>query len=269
MLHTLSFKHLLILPGADAAGKKKFRPGLQTSHRTSLRTSKQLLHMLNVAISSRAKGVPDVDRMVHEARACIFEKITRPFLRAFDRYLVPTWACGRSVTEEPYASDPFGRTLSLVELNFDTFPTPQDLASPGVIAVFKSTAISKHRMRNFYERFVAGPVFKAWWGEAREAAERECKVLHRTDVIEACVRGTGMGREMNVEGMNVRKTQECVADLMCRVQEEITKAVAGDYMLLTKLDALMESLVEVDTEDARRFAREKCLQREQMLSSAG
>lgn len=93
-------------------------------------------------------------------RACIFEKITGLFLRVFDRYFVPTCG-GLLVTAEPYASAPFGRKLGLVDLDLKTFPAAEDLASPGVMSLFCSGAISKNSVRGLYERFARGPVSRA------------------------------------------------------------------------------------------------------------
>lgn len=255
LIQTLKFPHVLVLPPVDGVGKAR-KPGLITAHRGSLHKSRHLANLLNSAMTSAAKSDGKLAAKAADVRACLFEKVTRPFLRAFDRYLVPTWGDGRAVTEEPYASDPFGRRLGLVDLDLSTFPTTGDLVSPGMTALFRPGAISKNRVRVLYERFAKGPVFSAWWDGARAAAEIECGVLHRTDLVEACVRGTGLVvRDFDRNNVEDAKSVDKVVDLCLRVQQEVRDAAGDDYVIREKLCKLLEELGRPLPEEVRASMR--------------
>lgn len=250
IVDSLSFPHVLTV-GPEM--RQCAKPGLASAHRPSLHRSRVLTHALSAALTPPAKRDRRTNSQIaHDVRACVFEKITRPFLRAFDRYLVPTWGEGRAVTAEPYASDPFGRRLGLIAFDPGMFPTVEDLASPGVMALFKKGAISKNRVKALYARFAAGPVFRSWWKEARAAAARECVVLHRTDVIEACVRGTGIVLQQLAEDeAGDAALVDNIVDLCLRVQEEKREAAEDDFFLRGKLSNLLELLVKPLPEEVR------------------
>lgn len=253
MIATLQFPHILTVSGTDGVGTPG-KPGLKSSYRPSLHRSRQLLSLLNSSASGISRtNSKTSDNTAHEVRACVLDKVTRPFLRAFERYLVPTWGDGRPVTEEPYASDPFGRKLTLIELDLGTFPTAEDLSSPGVMNLFKAGAMSRTRARTFYGKFVNGPVFASWWRAARLVAEEECSVLHRTDVLEACVRGTGItGTECSQGGsLNDEQTSR-ISDLSSRVRQELAAAGPLDRILRMKLLELMQSLTGASLPDTRQ-----------------
>lgn len=235
MADTLPFPHILSLPGVESSGKN-YKVGLKTTYRPLLYRSRQVMNIVSHTLVANRKGNASADVIVSDIRSSIFDCITRPFLRAFDRYLVPTWG-GHPVTEEPYASDPFGRWLGLLQLHVENFPTSEDLASPGVMALFRSAA-SRSRIRSFYQRFVHSPVFGAWWPEAHGAAERECVAMHRTDLLEACVRGTGSGLAARDDAVAL----ECILDLTMRVGEELDVCEQNDNELKSKLKGLQESL---------------------------
>lgn len=253
LLEMLRFPNVLTLKGVEGIGRGG-KAGLETNHKPSLHRSKQLMGVMATAVTEGEKNNGKVAAHVAaDVRACVFNRITRPFLRAFDRYLVPTWGGGRPVTEEPYASDPFGRRLGLLRLDAASFPTTEDLASPGVVGLFKPGAISKNRVKTLYMRFAAGPVFKAWWKSARGWAERECVVLHRTDLMEACVRGMGwmIGGSSNEDVLDAGAIDR-VVDLCVRVQEELRDAADEDQVLREKLVGLSESLMNGLPDDVRR-----------------
>lgn len=253
LMEMLRFPNVLTLKGVEGIGKGS-KMGLETSHKPSLHRSKQLMGILATAVmAGEEKGCRVTARVAADVRACVFKKITRPFLRAFDRYLVPTWDGGRSVTEEPYASDPFGRKLGLLRLDLDHFPSVEDLGSPGVVKLLRPSAISKNRVKTLYTRFAAGPVFKAWWKSTRAAAERECAVLHRTDLIEACVRGVGwITGGANCEDVLDAGVIDRIVDLCLRIQEELRDTEIEDHVLRGKLEGLSESLMNKLPEDVSK-----------------
>lgn len=255
IVDSLRFPHVLNI----TAGERQLRSsksGLATAHRPSLHRMRTLTNALSAALGPPGKKERrTASQIAHDIRACVFEKITRPFLRAFDRYLVPTWGDGQSVTAEPYASDPFGRRLDLLAFDADIFPTVEDLSSPGVMALFKHGANSKNRAKSLYTRFASGPVFQTWWKEARAAATRECVVLHRTDLMEACVRGTGViSQPLSTDEAGEAKLVDHVVDLCLRVKEE--KEVAeNDAVLIGQLSSLLEMLVKPLSKEVRETVR--------------
>lgn len=253
LLEKLRFPNVLTLKGVEGIGKGG-KVGLETSHKPSLYRSKQLKAALATAVAEGERKDGKVAACIAaDVRACVFNRITRPFLRAFDRYLVPTWGGGRPVTEEPYASDPFGRKLGLLQLDLDNFPSAEDLTSPGLVKLFRPGTISRNRIKTLYKRFVAGSVFKAWWKSTRAAAERECAVLHRTDLIEACVRGVGwITRGSSSEDMPDAGLVDRIVDLCLRIQEELKDAEADDHVLREKLEGLSEPLMNGLPEDVSR-----------------
>lgn len=203
---TLPFRHVLTLPGCESGGKPR-RPGLQTDHRRQLYRSPQLLSSFPSLTGS-------------QARDAIFDKITRPFLSPFDRYLEPHWE-GRRTSEAPYALDPFGRYLNLL---------PLDGGLTAEKGLFRS---GRGRSSAFYKRFVEGSVWKVWWESARAAAEKECVRQHRRDVIEACIRGTPASRDPHSR-----------ADLRARLSRELEDASPTDNVLRGRVRSMLAALEE-------------------------
>jgi hypothetical protein len=266
VLETLKFAHVLTITGpGDRGVNVSYRSGFKSSNRSSIHRSRQLSAAMNAAIA--AQGKRDGNTMAAAAfdvRACLLDRVTRPFLRAFDRYLVPTWGDGRSLAEEPFVSDPFGRTVQLVNLDVEAFPTHEDLTAPGVLALFKVGAVSKTRARQFYSRFVRGPVFKAWWRAAQSSAERECALVRRKCVLEACAQGVGAAsREGQLhacarEGGATRGNE--VVELCLRIRAEISVWPPSDKLVHERLRSVLkhtssglppELMESVGTMDAR------------------
>ncbi|KAI0565874.1 alpha/beta-hydrolase [Gracilaria domingensis] len=231
LVDTLPFEHVLVLPGSEVAGKHH-RPGLRSSHRSAVYKARQITNGLLAARAASVKGGANADQLSLDLRDVIFEKITKPFLGVFDRYLVPCWSDGTSLTDEPNVSDPFGRHLTLADFEVDKFPTSEDLCyASGNMG--KGSGNPK-RMRGLYERFVRGPVFREWWQEARKVAERQCQGVHRQLMIEACS-----------TGRLIRKADQGrkhLADLTSRVEKELQLADKADRVLVRKLRILADSL---------------------------
>lgn len=225
---TVPFRHVLTLPGVQV-GKSQKR-GLQTKHRSCLHKSRQLAGLLSSAVSAHRRNEMQSDKLAMQARTCIHDKITRPFLRAFDRYLTPIWGSGCSSNQEPYASDPFGWKLSLRDFHPEKFATLEDSASPAISGAFRSGAVSKQNASKLYRAFVQGPTFSGWWKDARAAAERECVSLHRTDMIEACIRGPVYLKDSE--------------DVLTRVERELRGAPEDDFVLREKLEILQNELTK-------------------------
>lgn len=240
VLQTLKFPHVLTVSGTGDRGVNvTYKPGLKSPNRTSLHQSRQLNSLMNTALSARTKR--DQNAMAAAAfdvRSCLLERVTRPFLRAFDRYLVPTWGDGQSTSSEPYASDPFGRGLSLLNFSPECFPDPEDLAAPGVLALFKSGTVSRTRARGFYRRFTSGPVFSLWWRPARAAAMRGCAEEHRKHMLEACARGVGVRMTRLGVSCDPAELDETV-DLCLRLRSELAVVPPADTLLKAKLGQLL------------------------------
>lgn len=244
MASTLKFPHVLYLASIEKSPKgKQQRACLQTTHRPSLQRSRQVQHAIRQALNSWTKGPSQMNKTAQDLRSNVFERMTRPFLRAFDQYLVPTWGEEQFVTEEPYASDPFEKPLRLRPFDVDMFPTLSELSSNGLNGLFRGGVGSKNRIRDLYKRFIDGPVFKIWWAEARSTAERECTALHRTDMMEACVRKTGVvTRLLNPVVTDDAILMERIVELARRVYIERQNADPDDKRLCDLLEELYQSL---------------------------
>lgn len=231
---TLPFQHVVVLPGAEAAGKT-LRAGLRSSHKSSLHKARQVGSALQSALSSYLKGSVNADQLAQQARDTIYERITQPFLLAFSRYLVPTWSDGSALRDEPHVSDPFGKRLSVIDFDASAFPTSEDLAMVVSGGNFGKGAAYLKRIRGLYERFLRSAVFDEWWREARKAAEQQCAVLHRALMIEACARGSLL-RKMRFEG------RPLLTDLIERVDKEVELVDGNDDVLFGNLVALTDAL---------------------------
>jgi hypothetical protein len=244
VLQCLKFAHVLSVCGeGDAGVKVTYKPGLKTPHNASLYRSKQLAGVMSSAVAARAKrGACPASCL--DVRACLLDRVTRPFIRAFDQYLVPTWGGRRDVGDAAYVSDPFGKVVRLAGLDLDVFPTAEDLAAPGVLALFKCGTVSKSRARSFYGRFVHGPVFKAWWKAAQASALRECAAVHREAMLEACARGVGVvltQLDSSAAETDARQVDDMV-DKCLRIRTELTAVPAGDKLLRERLYSLLKDI---------------------------
>jgi hypothetical protein len=249
VLSAINFPHVLTILGADneSVNQVALKSGLKTPHRTHVHRSRQLSRAMQSSIAAQRKRDENATTAAaFDVRTCLLDRVTRPVLRAFDRYLVPTWGddC-RALMDEPYASDPFGRSLRLVDLDPDTFPTPEDLEAPGVLGLFKTGAVSRTRAKAFYQRFLCGPVFKAWWKATRRFAERECKLLHRNHMLEACVRRTGViMTQLDASANDIdAERQDSIVELSLRIRMEITTASKSDEILRDRLSTLQHDLI--------------------------
>ncbi|PXF44592.1 Protein DENND6-like [Gracilariopsis chorda] len=230
---SLPFEHIVVLPGAEAAGKT-LRAGLRSTHKSSLHKARQVSSALQSALSSYLKGTINADQLAQQARDTICDRITKPFLLPFTRYLVPTWSDGSALRDEPNVSDPFGKRLTLIDFDASTFPTSDDLALVSGGNFGKGAAYLK-RVRALYERFLRGAVFDEWWSEARKVAEKQCAILHRGLMIEACARGSLL-RKMRFEG------RPLLTELIDRVDKELEIGDGNDDVLYGNLVALTDAL---------------------------
>eukprot|EP00737_Agarophyton_chilense_P002762 gb/GEZJ01003178.1/.p1 GENE.gb/GEZJ01003178.1/~~gb/GEZJ01003178.1/.p1 ORF type:complete len:645 (-),score=64.79 gb/GEZJ01003178.1/:1373-3307(-) len=231
LVETLPFEHILVLPGSDIAGKH-FRPGLRSSHRSSIYKARHISNLLFASLSASVKGGANADQLSLELRDAIYDYITKPFLGMFDRYLAPSWNDGKSLSDEPHVSDPFGRQLTLIDFEVEKFPTPQDLS-----CVYNNVSKgpgNPKRMRALYQRFVRGPIFREWWREARLAAERQCHSIHRQLMLDACSR-----RALR---RNVGGGRKQLVDLVARVEKELQVVDETDAALFKRLTILVDSL---------------------------
>lgn len=245
LVDTMKFPHVLYLPSPrhdvkvlKARMVSPFRPCLQRS-----RTVRQAaFRALYVHIR---QGDVEVSEAVRNFRSSVFERITRPFLRIFDKYLQPTWGDGRQISDERYVMDPFGRGLQLKSLNMDVFPTLDDLSSPRLTTLFKRGPSWKSRVKTLYHRFVQGPVFREWWHKARMTAEEECIKVHRKHMLEACARGCSIIRMTLLAGQaNKRQMIEAISDVAVRVRKELDCTNCDDKVLRDSLRKELKSLSE-------------------------
>lgn len=248
VLDTLKFNHVLSIAGPGNSGMKvSIKCRLKSRHKPTLYRSRQLSGAMNAAISAQKRR--DINAMTAAAfdvRACLLDRVTRPFMRAFDRYLVPTWGDGRRVTDPEYTSDPFGKRLGLVNLDLETFPTRKDFLAAGVLGLFKAGTVSKTRAQAFYSLFVRGPVFKVWWRAALASARCECANAHRTAVLAACKRGVGKMTKRLSFGTSPSGDEASTVDerveLLLRVRTEITNVSSTDVLLSEQLNGLLQDL---------------------------
>lgn len=243
LAETMRFPHVLSLPSFGQNGKTS-KSRLVSPLRPCLQRGRFLRHYFSRALSAHQRaGLYEATEAVQEFRSCVLDRITRPFLRAFDRYLVPTWGNYRPVSEEPYVSDPFDKSTALIPLDMNTFPTYEDIAPRYISSLFKKGSGWKLRVRNFYQRFVQGPVFREWWHQARIAAERDCIKSHKQALIEACRQRVGVfSRVLSEDNERDCRVIEKVVHLASRVHCDISKTNYGDAILYNSLRNLLLSL---------------------------
>jgi len=151
---------------SPSSGCVEFKP----SRHSQLSKSKKVLKLV-----SSSDPVVGATRAL---RAYFAESVTAVFLRAFDRYLIPVRP-GRP------NHVPFGRPYQLLDFNPFAFPTDADLAMGDVLSLFKKTVSTnrKQAAKELYQRFIGGPVFKAWFAKAHEKALRDCAARHRKEMM--------------------------------------------------------------------------------------
>lgn len=244
LAETMKFPHIFSLP-SSGRNRKASRARLISSFRPSCMQRGRLLRhsFMRAILAHQRSGLYESTRTAQEFRKCILEKITRPFLRAFDRYLTPTWGNQKRVTDEPYRSDPFDKTLRLIPFQMDAFPTTADISPRLVSSLFKKGSSWKYRVRLLYQRFVQGPVFREWWHQARISAERDCVVAHRRALLDACRQLTGVFTlKLSADDARDSRSLQTVVDLASRVHQELSKTAYGDTSLLESLQNLLTSL---------------------------
>lgn len=224
MADTMNFPHVLhiydninINNGGAGGGKLKsrFKPCLQRS-----RLIRQM-GMRALVCCLRDGGSSDhVADAVCKFRLAVYDKMTRPFLRIFDRYLTPVWhvpaherfhaplqhyhpihqhllylhqrshyrSSLAKASDERYSIDPFDRRLHLISFNSVSFPTSDDMQYLNN-ALFRKGTHWKGKIKIMYQRFVLGALFREWFHAALLRAGETCQNINRKFVKLACERG--------------------------------------------------------------------------------
>lgn len=252
LVDTMKFPHVLYLsPTRNDSKSTKGR--LISSFRSCLPRSRTFRQSATRALYAHSSlNSQMANEAISEFRTCLQDKITRPFLRVFDKYLLPTWGGGRPISDERYVLDPFDKKLQLLPLSMDSFPTSDDLSSPKVNILFKKGSLWKPRLRLLYHKFVQGPVFREWWHGARTIAENKCLDVHRKHILEACARGCTIIRHtLLAKSASKAQMVQSIVDVARRVRQELCRVSPEDTVLQ---DSLQKELKYLKDSLPRNFA---------------
>lgn len=281
MADMMKFPHVLYLPpanaqcltiGVTAGAGSAVRGRLSSPIRPSMQRSRTIRQMATRVIVAHIRGEYQtaVDA-VRAFRLSVYNRITRPFLSVFERYVTPmspmtantspsakTFASHfnnahqflrgavkkQDAMTEPYALDPFDRPLRLTPFVPSAFPSIDDLNVPRVSTLFRRGASSswKVRVHSMYQRFIQGPVFREWWHEAIMVADRECSYQHRKHLHDACSRGTSVICHAMKARAHPTEYTDLVTDLASRIQRELVQLRHAQRSLQEGDDVLQEAL---------------------------
>lgn len=243
LVETLDFPHVLYLPYVRSDGKavkgrlvSPIRPCLQRSRTVKIAAAR--------ALAAHAQhDVREATDRVNAFRSCVYDKYIRPFLLAFDRYLVPSMLGHRDSSDPTYQKDPFGRLPLLPTLDLQNFPTPDDMMAVQKTACFKKGSTWRNRTRSLYVNFVQGPVFREWWHDVRSTAERECMAKHRSCILDACANfKVALAETYGNDNKYADMGLDGLLNLQSRIQLELSRIEKDDDTLQEALLALVENL---------------------------
>lgn len=242
LVETLAFPHVLYLPYVRRDGKS-FKGRLDTPIRSCLQRSRTVkLAAARALNASNHFSLREVTEQVILFRAHVYDKYTRPFLQAFDQYLLPQWHGSLLTPGASYQNDPFGKAPVLPRLELMAFPSPDDVLQAQKTACFKKGSFWRGRVRQLYERFVVGPVFREWWHDIRTSAERECLSKHQDCLIAASMNVKTCLNTRKESGEFKRIAVDDLVDMQARVRLELSNVQESEGTLRDALQNLLNCL---------------------------
>lgn len=251
LVETLDFPHILYLPYVRSDGRS-IKGRLVSPIRPCLQRSRTVRIVAARAFNAHSQhDVREETVHVNAFRSCVYDKYVRPFLLAFDRYLVPSMLGHRSSSDPTYLKDPFGRLPLLPSLDLHNFPLPEDMAAVQRTSCFKKGSSWRSRTRSLYVNFVQGPVFREWWHDVRSTAERECTAKHRSCILDACANLKAVLAETyDVANACPDMGLDELLDLQSRIQLELSRIEKDDDTLREALSALVKKLNQSGSKSA-------------------